>query len=203
MHAGTGILSIASLFALLATPVHAADICGIVVTLDIRGDKSISYAPGCGGHVDLDKNGCARKLRGNTPVILAGSAGAPISAVNAAARPRIGRPTSCAKPRRRRRNWLWSQAATAPVCARRAVLLRMGWVGIVVAIVAVGFTNTVVLAIGANKAVMSNYIRALLTAVLAILILGEKLEAFHLIAFVLVAVGVLLLGRFRKPDTRP
>ena len=98
---------------------------------------------------------------------------------------------------------MWSQAATAPVCARRAVLLRMGWVGIVVAIVAVGFTNTVVLAIGANKAVMSNYIRALLTAVLAILILGENLEAFHLIAFVLVAVGVLLLGRFRKPDTRP
>lgn len=78
----------------------------------------------------------------------------------------------------------------------------MGWVGIVVAIVAVGFTNTVVLAIGANKAVMSNYIRAVLTAVLAILILGEELEAFHLIAFVLVAAGVLLLGRGRKA-TKP
>lgn len=74
----------------------------------------------------------------------------------------------------------------------------MGWVGIVVAIVAVGFTNTVVLAIGANKAVMSNYIRAVLTAVLAILILGEELAAFHLVAFVLVAAGVLLLGRGRK-----
>ena len=66
------------------------------------------------------------------------------------------------------------------------------------AIVAVGFTNTVVLAIGANKAVMSNYIRAALTAILAILILGEELEPFHMIAFVLVAAGVLLLGRGRK-----
>ncbi len=74
----------------------------------------------------------------------------------------------------------------------------MGWVGVIVAIVAVGFTNTVVLAIGANKAVMSNYIRAALTAILAILILGEELEPFHMIAFVLVAAGVLLLGRGRK-----
>lgn len=76
----------------------------------------------------------------------------------------------------------------------------MGWVGIVVAIVAVGFTNTVVLAIGANKAVMSNYIRAVLTAILAILILGEELQAFHLIAFALVAAGVLLLGRGKRPQ---
>ena len=76
----------------------------------------------------------------------------------------------------------------------------MGWVGVVVAIVAVGFTNTVVLAIGANKAVMSNYIRAALTAILAILILGEELQAFHLIAFALVAAGVLLLGRGKRPQ---
>lgn len=79
----------------------------------------------------------------------------------------------------------------------------MGWVGIVVAIVAVGFTNTVVLAIGANKAVMSNYIRAVLTAVLAILILGEELQPFHLIAFVLVAAGVLLLGRGKRVQKAP
>ncbi|MBS27572.1 MAG: hypothetical protein CL566_01415 [Alphaproteobacteria bacterium] len=74
----------------------------------------------------------------------------------------------------------------------------MAWVGIGVAIIAVGFTNTAVLAIGANKATMSNYIRALFTALLAVLILGERLELFHLAAFGFVVAGVLLLGRGRR-----
>lgn len=74
----------------------------------------------------------------------------------------------------------------------------MAWVGIGVAIIAVGFTNTAVLAIGANKATISNYIRALITALLAVLILGERLELFHLAAFVLIVAGVLLLGRGRR-----
>lgn len=76
----------------------------------------------------------------------------------------------------------------------------MAWVGIAVAIVAVGFTNTVVLSIGANKAVMGNYIRAVITAVLAIMILGEQPEAFHLFAFALVVVGVVMLGRGKPKE---
>ena len=74
----------------------------------------------------------------------------------------------------------------------------MAWVGIAVAIVAVGFTNTAVLAIGANKATMSNYIRAVITALLAVLILGERLELFHLVAFAFVVAGVVMLGRGRR-----
>ena len=74
----------------------------------------------------------------------------------------------------------------------------MAWVGVGVAIIAVGFTNTVVLSIGANKATMSNYIRALLTALLAVLILGEHLELFHLVAFMFVVAGVVMLGRGRR-----
>lgn len=77
----------------------------------------------------------------------------------------------------------------------------MAWVGIAVAIVAVGFTNTVVLSIGANKAVMGNYIRAVITAVLAIMILGEKPEAFHILAFALVVVGVVMLGRGKPKES--
>lgn len=74
----------------------------------------------------------------------------------------------------------------------------MTWLGIGVAIIAVGFTNSSILAIGANKATMSNYIRALFTALLAVLILGERLELFHLAAFGFVVAGVLLLGRGRR-----
>lgn len=79
----------------------------------------------------------------------------------------------------------------------------MAWVGIVVAIFAVGFTNTSVLALGANKATIGNYIRALITAVLAVLILGETLEPFHLVAFALVVAGVVLLGRGRRATKPP
>lgn len=78
----------------------------------------------------------------------------------------------------------------------------MAWVGIVVAIVAVGFTNSAVLAIGANKATISNYIRALLTALLAVLILGERPELFHLVAFAFVVAGVFMLGRGRRVRIR-
>ncbi len=74
----------------------------------------------------------------------------------------------------------------------------MAWVGIVVAVIAVGFTNTTVLAIGANKATIGNYIRALITAGLAMLLLGEQPEAFHIVAFVLIAAGVMMLGRGRR-----
>ena len=77
----------------------------------------------------------------------------------------------------------------------------MAWVGIAVAIVAVGFTNTVVLTIGANKAVMGNYIRAVITAVLAILILSEEPEAFHLFTFALVVIGVVMLGRGKRKQS--
>lgn len=79
----------------------------------------------------------------------------------------------------------------------------MAWIGIAVAIVAVGFTNTSVLAIGANKATMSNYIRAVLTALMAVAILGEALELFHLVAFALIVAGVLLLGSGRRMGAKP
>ncbi len=74
----------------------------------------------------------------------------------------------------------------------------MAWIGIAVAIVAVGFTNTSILAIGANKATISNYIRAILTALMAVAILGEALQLFHLVAFVLIVAGVVLVGRGRR-----
>ncbi|MBT4908421.1 MAG: DMT family transporter [Rhodospirillaceae bacterium] len=74
----------------------------------------------------------------------------------------------------------------------------MAWVGIGVAIIAVGFTNTSILALGANKATISNYIRAIITAGLAILILGERLDLFHLVAFAFVVAGVVMLGRGRR-----
>jgi drug/metabolite transporter (DMT)-like permease len=94
--------------------------------------------------------------------------------------------------------YLVESAVYMPMPVTWESVAAMAWIGIAVAIVAVGFTNTTVLALGANKATVSNYIRAMITAVLAILILGEELQLFHMIAFVLIVVGVVLLGRGRR-----
>ena len=74
----------------------------------------------------------------------------------------------------------------------------IGWIGVGVGVFAVGFTNTAVLALGANTASMSNYMRAVLTTLLAILLLNEQLQTFHAIAFVLVVAGIILMGRGRR-----
>jgi len=75
------------------------------------------------------------------------------------------------------------------------------WVGIAVTAIAVGLMSVVIRRIGANKASMSNYMRALLTALLAVVLLGEAFQAFHLIAMVLVIGGVFLMTRGRTPAT--
>ncbi len=75
------------------------------------------------------------------------------------------------------------------------------WVGIAVTAIAVGLMSVVIRRIGANKASMSNYMRALFTALLAVVLLGEDFQAFHLIAMVLVIGGVFLMTRGRTPAT--
>ena len=58
--------------------------------------------------------------------------------------------------------------------------------------------------IGANKASISNYIRALFTALLAVLILDEDFELYHMFAIIFVISGVFLmtLGTAAKNDNR-
>ncbi len=85
-----------------------------------------------------------------------------------------------------------------PIPLTGQAFATIAWIGVVVGVFAVGFTNTAVLALGANKASMANYIRAVFTTVLAILILGEQFQAFHAVAFVLVVAGIILMGRGRR-----
>lgn len=69
------------------------------------------------------------------------------------------------------------------------------WVGIAVTAVAVGLTNAAIRSLGPNKASISNYMRVLFTAALAILLLGETFEAFHLFGLIAVVGGVYLMTR--------
>ena len=86
-----------------------------------------------------------------------------------------------------------------PVPLTGQAFATIAWIGVVVGVFAVGFTNTAILALGANKASMSNYIRAVFTTILAIVILNEQFQAFHAAAFALVATGIFLMGRGRRP----
>ena len=56
--------------------------------------------------------------------------------------------------------------------------------------------------VGANKASVSNYLRAIFTALLGVVLVAEDFNTFHLIAMVLVIGGVYLmaLGTVVKDD---
>ena len=84
-------------------------------------------------------------------------------------------------------------------------LLTVGsilWVGIAVTAIAVALMSVAIRQIGANKASMSNYMRALFTALLAVVLLGEEFQTFHLIAMALVIGGVYLMTRGRRATPR-
>lgn len=80
--------------------------------------------------------------------------------------------------------------------------LVIAWVGTAIAVVAVGLSNLSVLALGPAKASIGHYLRALFTAGMAIIILGETMELFHLVSVALVIVGVVLMSRGKTPARR-
>ena len=81
-----------------------------------------------------------------------------------------------------------------PMPINGEIIFTLLWIGIAVTSLAVGLNNAVVRNLGANKASISNYLRALFTALLAILLIGEVFEAYHGIAFILVITGIWLLS---------
>lgn len=76
------------------------------------------------------------------------------------------------------------------------------WLGTVIAVVAVGLNNLVVLTLGPAKASIGHYLRAMFIAGMATLLLGETFEAFHAVAFGLVICGILLMTLGPTPKSR-
>ena len=76
------------------------------------------------------------------------------------------------------------------------------WVGIAVTAIAVAMISFSIRRVGANKASVSNYLRAVFTALLGVVLLAEDFKTFHLIAMVLVIGGVYLMtfGTVVKDD---
>ena len=85
-----------------------------------------------------------------------------------------------------------------PMPVNGEIILTLLWIGIAVTSIAVGMNNAVVRNLGANKDSISNYLRSLFTALLAILLIGEIFEIYHGIAFILVISGIWLLSMGRS-----
>jgi len=98
--------------------------------------------------------------------------------------------------------YIYESITYLPMPITTQSLLVIAWVGTAIAVVAVGLSNLAVLALGPAKASVAHYLRALSTATLAIIILGETVETFHLVAFALVIVGVVLMSRGHTPARR-
>ena len=73
------------------------------------------------------------------------------------------------------------------------------WAGVVVAVAAMWLWNVGNRAIGANRASAFVYLRFLMISVLAMLILGEVIELYHLPSFALIILGVYFVSKGRKP----
>ena len=74
------------------------------------------------------------------------------------------------------------------------------WAGIIVAVLALWLWNIGNRAVGANRASAFVYVRFMMIAVLAMLILGEVLELFHLPSFALIVLGVYFVSRKRSSN---
>jgi drug/metabolite transporter (DMT)-like permease len=85
-----------------------------------------------------------------------------------------------------------------PVPFTGQAIASLLWVGIAVTALAVGLTNASIRRLGANKASISNYMRVVFTAALAILLLGETFQGYHLFGVLAVFGGVYLMTRGRS-----
>ena len=89
---------------------------------------------------------------------------------------------------------------TVPVTLNSILIL--GWIGTAIAVVAVGLNNLAVLSLGPAKASIGHYLRAIFIAGMAIILLNENVEVFHMVAFALVMLGVSLMTRGPTPTPR-
>lgn len=82
-----------------------------------------------------------------------------------------------------------------PVPINIESIMVIGWVGTAIAVVAVGLNNIAVLALGPAKATTGLYCRAIFTTAMAMILLGEPLETFHIPAIVLIMIGIFFVTR--------
>ena len=94
--------------------------------------------------------------------------------------------------------YLWETIYIQPMRLDQVTIITVCWAGIMVAVAALGLWNYANLRLGANKASGTIHLRLIMITIMAIFILGERLEYFHFIAFGIILLGIYLISRPRE-----
>ena len=91
--------------------------------------------------------------------------------------------------------YVWEFSYSQKMEFDKLTIISVLWAGIMVAVAAVGLWNYANLKLGANKASGTIHLRLVMITIMAIILLGEKLELFHLIAFGFIMAGIYAITR--------
>lgn len=96
--------------------------------------------------------------------------------------------------------YIWEIAQGRTFALTLPNLASIGYVGLFASVVAYICYNRGVELVGANRAGAFFHLVPLMGTVLAILLLGEELHLFHIVAFVLIIAGVTLATRYGRSE---
>ena len=82
-----------------------------------------------------------------------------------------------------------------PMELNQVTIIAVLWAGIIVAVAALGLWNYTNRRLGANVASGTVHLRLVAITVMAMIILDESLEIFHLVAFAIIMVGVYAITK--------
>ena len=91
--------------------------------------------------------------------------------------------------------YAWETLYSQQMVLDKVTIISVLWAGIMVGVAAIGLWNYTNLKLGANKASGTIHLRLILITIMAIYFLGERLELFHFIAFIIIMVGVFAITR--------
>ena len=93
--------------------------------------------------------------------------------------------------------YVWETVAVAPVPVNAVSLGSIAYVAVFPSIVSFFFFNRGVELAGANRAGIFLHLMPVFGAILAVLLLGERLRGFHAVGAVAIALGIVLVSRPR------
>jgi drug/metabolite transporter (DMT)-like permease len=94
--------------------------------------------------------------------------------------------------------YIWETIYIRPVEVNAETMIAILWATIFIGIGALWLWNIGVTAVGANVSSAFIYVRTISIAIMAILILDESFEVFHMFAIALVFFGIWMVTRFRN-----
>jgi drug/metabolite transporter (DMT)-like permease len=97
--------------------------------------------------------------------------------------------------------YIWESIYIRPMALDWTTVGAVLWAGIVVALIAMALLNVGINLIGGNKTSVFTNFRVIAVAFMAIALLGETIQLFHLVSFALILIGLYLVSRAKTGVT--